>query len=107
MRYRFYGEDLDLCLRVGRLGRRVRYLGSVTAVHRKGTFRYRGQSRRQLDPAQRAVQRWTQRQAIASHRLFFREHQRADASLPTRWAIELLFRLQELRLHLAERLDRR
>jgi GT2 family glycosyltransferase len=34
-RYWFYAEDLDLCLRAGQLGKRVRYLGTATATHVK------------------------------------------------------------------------
>ncbi len=105
-RYGFYGEDLDLCLRVREGGRRVRYLGTVQATHLKGAFSHNDTPDRELDASQREVKRWVQRQIIASHRLFFEEHIRSDSAAPTRLAIELMFRLQSLRLDAADRLLR-
>ncbi len=105
-RYRFYAEDLDLCLRVGAAGHRVRYLGTVEATHLKGAFSHTSTPDRQLAPSQRQVKRWVQRQVIASHRLFFEEHIRQRSMAPTRLAIELMFDLQTLRLDATERLAR-
>jgi GT2 family glycosyltransferase len=105
-RYRFYAEDLDLCLRVSRTGRRVRYLGTVGAVHLKGAFSHNGTPDRELDASQREVKRWVQREVIASHRLFFEEHIRDESSPPTRLAIELMFTLQSLRLDATDRAAR-
>jgi hypothetical protein len=105
-RYRFYGEDLDLCLRVSQAGHRVRYLGTVQATHLKSAFSHNDTPDRELDSSQREVKRWVQREVIASHRLFFEEHIRADSAAPTRLAIELLFGLQSLRLDAADRLAR-
>jgi GT2 family glycosyltransferase len=104
-RYRFYAEDLDLCLRVGRSGRRVRFLGTVTATHLKGALSHQGTPDGTLSASQRAVKRWVQREIIASHRLFFEEHFRAGSRLPMRLAIDALFTLQALRVDAAERLD--
>ena len=39
-RYRFYAEDLDLCLRVAQRGYRIRYLGTVDSTHLKGCLLY-------------------------------------------------------------------
>ena len=105
-RYRFYAEDLDLCLRVGQAGRRVRDLGTVRATHVKGAFSHHGSADAALDPEQLAVKRWVEREIIASHRLFFEEHLRTGSAAPTRAAIELLFTLQSLRLDAADRLAR-
>lgn len=105
-RYRFYGEDLDLCLRVRGAGRRVRYLGSVPSTHLKSAFSHNDTPDRDLDRSQLEVKRWVQREVIASHRLFFEEHIRPDSAAPTRLAIELLFGLQSLRLDAADRLAR-
>jgi GT2 family glycosyltransferase len=105
-RYRFYGEDLDLCLRVSESGRRVRYLGTVQATHLKGAFSHSDTPDRELDDSQRQVKRWVQREVIASHRLFFDEHIRPGSAAPTRLAIESLFWLQSMRLDVADRLAR-
>ncbi len=105
-RYRFYAEDLDLCLRISGRGKRVRYLGTVSATHLKGAFSHYGIADRELDREQREVKRWAQREVIAAHRLFFEEHVRGDASALTRWAIELMFTLQSWRLDAADRLAR-
>jgi GT2 family glycosyltransferase len=105
-RYRFYAEDLDLCLRVTSTGRRVRFLGGVTAMHIKGAFSHLGVPDSRLLPEQRAVKQRVRRQVIASHRLFFDEHLRARASVPTRLAIGLAFAMQQLRLEARERLAR-
>jgi GT2 family glycosyltransferase len=105
-RYRFYAEDLDLCVRVARLGLRVRYLGTVTATHLKGAFSHHRTPDRALDPSQRAVKRWVRREINASHRLFFEEHLRSGTWLPTRILVRLLFVLQSIRLGAADRLAR-
>ena len=88
-RYRFYAEDLDLCLRIATTGGRIRYLGSARATHLKGALSHHETPDRSLDDGELAVKRWVQREIVASHRLFFEEHLRAGAALPTRLAIEL------------------
>jgi GT2 family glycosyltransferase len=105
-RYRFYGEDLDLCLRLTDRGLRVRYLGSVRATHLKGAFSHRDTPDAALDDSQRAVKRWVEREIIASHRLFFEEHIRDRSMAPTRLAIQLMFALQALRVDATDRLAR-
>ncbi len=101
-RYRFYGEDLDLCLRMRGAGRRVRYLGTARATHVKGAFSHRLTPDRELDGARLEVKRWAQREAIASHRLFYAEHLRPCSSRPARWMARLFLALQSRRLDLAE-----
>lgn len=105
-RYRFYAEDLDLCLRVQQRGRRVRYVGTALATHVKGAFSKHGMPDRELDAGERSVKRRVRREIARSHRLFFDEHMRAWAPLPVRAAISLAFALQELRLGAADRLSR-
>jgi GT2 family glycosyltransferase len=105
-RYRFYAEDLDLCLRIGSMGGRIRYLGSARATHLKGAFSHHDTPDDSLDDRELAVKRWVQREIVASHRLFFEEHLRAQAALPTRLAIELMFSLQSLRLQGRDRAAR-
>lgn len=105
-RYRFYAEDLDLCLRVCRDGHRVRYLGSVTATHLKGAFSHYASADDELAAGELEVKRWAQREVIASHRLFFEEHMRERSAWPVRAAIELLFVLQTWRLDVADRFAR-
>jgi GT2 family glycosyltransferase len=105
-RYRFYAEDLDLCLRVRQAGRRVRYVGTATATHVKGAFSKHGVRDRELDASERSVKRRVRREIARSHRLFFEEHMRARSPRPVRAAISLIFALQELRLEAAERLSR-
>lgn len=105
-RYRFYAEDLDLCLRVAGLGRRVRYVGTARAIHVKGAFSHYRTPDGALQPEERAVKRWAQREIIASHRLFFEEHLRAQSPLPARVAIEAMFALQSWRRAASDRLAR-
>jgi GT2 family glycosyltransferase len=102
-RYRFYAEDLDLCLRVRRLGRTIRYVGTSSAVHLKGAFSHRAVPDEELDADQRAVKRWVSREVARSHRLFFEEHVRGGASWPVRIALDVMFDLQDLRLGLHPR----
>ena len=102
-RYRFYAEDLDLCLRIGRAGHRIRYVGSISSTHLKSAFTssIEGQA---VDPRLEEVRRWVRREVVASHRLFFEEHLRPATSLPATFAILVLFSLQRLRLDASERL---
>ena len=78
-RYRFYAEDLDLCLRVSRTGRRIRYVGSVSATHLKGAFSNNRVPDADLDPEQLWVKHRTNREIVRSHRLFFDEHMRTES----------------------------
>ena len=101
MRYWFYGEDLDLCVRVGRAGKRIRYLASAWATHVKGASSYLGVPDRQLGPEQRRTKRQVRAAIADSHELFFQEHLASQASAPTRVAVGLMFALQRARLRIA------
>ena len=102
-RYRFYAEDLDLCLRVAETGRRIRYVGTASATHRKGAFSHNKVPDAELDPEQLFVKRRTNREIVRSHRLFFDEHMRTESSHFLRLAANLLLGLQELRVKAADR----
>lgn len=104
-RYWFYAEDLDLCLRLRRTGKRVRYLGTTTAIHVKGASSQLRESSRRLLPNDLAHKRRVQRAIVDSHRLFFREHFQRTTPLPISIAIRSLFAMQHLRVDLSTRLD--
>ena len=59
-RYWFYGEDLDLCVRVVRLGLRVHYLGTTTATHVKGASSHLRERDDLLGPNERRLKRQVQ-----------------------------------------------
>lgn len=97
-RYWFYGEDLDLCVRVGALGKRIRYLGTARATHVKGASSHLRKPDGALSPDQRRLKRKVQAAVLESHQLFFRQHLAGSASPLERLAARLLFALQRLRL---------
>jgi GT2 family glycosyltransferase len=99
-RYWFYGEDLDLCVRVRESGYRVRYVGTTWAVHVKGASSHLREPDRLLGSEERAVKRRVQQAILESHQLFFRQHLAPHASLPERAAARMLFAMQRMRLHL-------
>ena len=102
-RYWFYGEDLDLCVRVGRSEKRVRYLASTWATHVKGASSYVGVPDRDLRPDQRRTKRQVQAAILDSHELFFREHLAPQASVPTRAAVALMFSVERMLQRIADR----
>jgi GT2 family glycosyltransferase len=73
-RYWFYAEDLDLCLRVTQAGWRVRYVGTATATHVKGSSSNLRRSARELTEDQRATRQRVREAAVDSHERFYREH---------------------------------
>lgn len=99
-RYWFYAEDLDVCLRVGRRGGRVRYLGTASAAHLKGASSHLRDDDSSLDPAARLHKRRIQHAIIDSHRLFFEEHYAAGSSRLVTAAVRAIFGLQRLGLRL-------
>jgi GT2 family glycosyltransferase len=104
-RYWFYAEDLDLCLRIGQLGKRIHYLGTATAVHLKGASSRLRERTGVLSLGERATKRKVQAAIIDSHSQFFRQHFAGS----TPWLIGALIRAsfaaQRFRLQLALRLD--
>jgi GT2 family glycosyltransferase len=72
--YWFYAEDLDLCLRVSQAGWRVRYVGTGTAVHVKGSSSNLRRSPRELNDDQRATRQRVREAAVDSHERFYRIH---------------------------------
>jgi hypothetical protein len=93
-RYRFYAEDLDLCLRVTRAGWRVRYVGSARAVHLKGASSHFRRRRQDLSAVERRTRTLARAAAVDSHQLFYREHLRAGTPRLLRPMVEVLFALQ-------------
>jgi GT2 family glycosyltransferase len=93
-RYRFYAEDLDLCLRVRRAGWRVRYVSHATALHLKGASSHFRRRRRDLAPHERLTRARARSAAIDSHQLFYREHLRAGTPRLLRLFVEALFAVQ-------------
>lgn len=104
-RYWFYAEDIDLCLRLRRMGKRVRYLGTTTAVHVKGASSRLRVSSRDLPPAERRHKLRVQRAIVDSHSLFFREHFQRTTPLPLSVAIRGMFAAQRLRIRATTRLE--
>ncbi len=101
-RYWFYGEDLDLCVRVRDAGYRVHYLGSTSALHVKGASSHLREPDGALGPEERRLKRRVQAAILESHQLFFQQHLAARASLPERAAARMLFAMQRMRLHVGE-----
>jgi GT2 family glycosyltransferase len=99
-RYWFYAEDLDLCLRVGKDGWRVRYLANATATHVKGASSGLHSRVRRPDRVDRARTRRLQASIIDSHSLFFRLHLEPSTGRPIAAAIRVMFAAQRLRLRL-------
>lgn len=85
--YRFYAEDLDLCLRMRAAGWRVRYVGEHTALHQKGA------ARRSATNSE-----WVRTAALEAHHRFYHQHLEADTNRLLRPLVELMFRLQRWRL---------
>ena len=87
-RYWFYAEDLDLCLRVTQAGWRVRYVGTASAVHVKGSSSNLRRSPSDLTDEQRATRRRVREAIIDSHERFYREHLEAGTARPLRPLVE-------------------
>ncbi len=104
-RYWFYAEDLDICVRIGRLGKVVRYLGSASALHVKGASSGLHSRSGRPDRAARARIRTLQAAIVQSHSLFFREHLEEDTAPPISFAVRSMFYLQSLRIRASDRLD--
>jgi GT2 family glycosyltransferase len=85
--YRFYAEDLDLCLRMRAAGWRVRYVGEHTALHDKGAARRSAPS-----------SEWVRTAALEAHQRFYHEHLEGSTNRLLRPLVELMFRLQRWRL---------
>jgi len=105
-RYRFYAEDLDLCVRVAEAGRRVRYVGTTTAIHMKGAFSHQHVPDSQLDPEQRATKRRVQGDIAAAHRLFYDEHLAPGAGPVARGAMRSFFFIEGIGQGIARRRTR-
>ncbi len=95
-RYWFYAEDLDLCLRVTQAGWRVRYVGTASAVHVKGSSSNLRRSPSDLTDEQRATRRRVREAIIDSHERFYREHLEAGTARPLRPLVGLMFRLDRV-----------
>jgi GT2 family glycosyltransferase len=104
-RYWFYGEDLDLCYRLGEHGKRVRYLGTVSATHIKGASSGLHSRTGKPDRATRARILRLRESIVESHLLFFRQHLRSGTRRPVALAIEAMFGAQRLRIRTLLKLE--
>jgi hypothetical protein len=104
-RYWFYGEDLDLCYRLRERGKRVRYLGTVTATHIKGASSGLHSQTGKPDRATRARILRLRQSIVESHRLFFRQHLRSQTRRPIALAVETMFEAQRLRIRTLAKLE--
>jgi GT2 family glycosyltransferase len=103
--YWFYGEDLDLCVRVAELGRRIRYVGTASAVHAKGASSHLRVPAAELSPDELATKRRVQLEIVRSHRRFFREHVEQHTPWLAGVLIRAMFTLQGIAVGLAIRAD--
>jgi GT2 family glycosyltransferase len=101
--YWFYAEDVDLCLRVARLGKRIRYVGTAEAVHVKGASSRLHTPASELDDAERRHRRRLERAIVESHLRFFRKHFQETTPRIVTAAILGMFAFQRLRLGLIDR----
>jgi GT2 family glycosyltransferase len=92
--YRFYAEDLDLCARVAAAGWRIRYVGTETATHVKGSSSHLHASPDALSTEERATRRRARAAAIDSHERFYRRHMEAATARPLRPLVRSMFVLQ-------------
>jgi len=92
--YWFYAEDLDLCLRVGRAGWRVRYVGTASALHLKSSSSHVRRRDAELDPQQLETRRRVRRAIVESHERFYRQHLEAGTARPVRPLVSAMFALQ-------------
>jgi GT2 family glycosyltransferase len=104
-RYWFYGEDLDLCYRLGQAGKLVRYVGTATATHIKGASSGLHSRKEKPDRATRARILLLRESIVESHRLFFRQHLRSRTRRPVALAIEAMFEAQRLRIRTQLKLE--
>lgn len=104
-RYWFYAEDLDLCLRIGKLGKVIRYLGSASALHIKGASSGLHSRSGRPDRVTQARIRSLQSAIVDSHSLFFREHLEDSTAAPVTIAVKSMFSVQRLRIRAWARLD--
>lgn len=95
--YRFYAEDLDLCARVSAAGWRVRYVGSETAIHVKGSTSNLHRSRAALDARQRAMLRWARSASVDAHERFYDIHMERTTVRALRPLVRLAFAAQRRR----------
>ncbi len=95
--YWFYGEDLDLCLRVRQAGLRVRYLAGAVAVHLKGASSHLHDPDADLTPEQLATRQRVRRAIVDSHERYFDQHLATSTLAPIRWLVRMTFRLQRRR----------
>jgi GT2 family glycosyltransferase len=99
--YRFYAEDLDLCARVTAAGWRIRYVGTQTAVHLKGSSSHLHRRSRELAPEERATRRDAHAAAIDSHERFYEQHLERDTARVARPLVRLMFAAQRRRARLS------
>jgi GT2 family glycosyltransferase len=92
--YWFYAEDLDLCLRASRVGWRVRYVATASAVHLKGASSNLRADERELTAVQAETRRRVQRAIVDSHERFYHEHLEATTARPVRPLVGLMFAVQ-------------
>jgi hypothetical protein len=92
--YWFYGEDLDLCLRVTQSGARIGYVGAEVVTHLKGSTSHLRRRSTDLTPEQQATRRRVQRAIVESHQRFYREHLEADTARPLRPLVDVMFAIQ-------------
>ena len=95
--YRFYAEDLDLCLRAREAGWRVRYVGTETALHHKSATSHLRRARIELTPEQRATRDRVERAIVDSHERFYHQHLEAGTARVLRPLVGLMFRVQRRR----------
>lgn len=96
--YRFYAEDLDLCLRVRQAGWRVWYAAEATATHAKGSASHLQQDPASLSSDDLATRRWVREAVLESHERFYEQHLEPTTSPLLRPLVRAQFAWQRRRL---------
>lgn len=93
--YFFYGEDIEFCYQLKKLGWKIYYIPEVSILHYKGVSGGIKKNSKEITTASPETKRWATRQRFKAMKIFYNKHYRQKYPKMVSWLVDKGINIKE------------